>query len=131
MEAVKIVRLKSGEDIICYIEQVDKMNFIVREPMVVLTKQDFKNDKHVIMMNHWLPVPLIRHNEAFIMESEIITMLEPTSEFSSYYENSVNAMKQYLDSDTSSSDEEENTLSKEEMLMMLESVGPDSTEQIH
>ena len=131
MEAVKIVRLKSGEDIICYIEQVDKMNFIVREPMVVLTKQDFKNDKHVIMMNHWLPVPLIRHNEAFIMESEIITMLEPTSEFSSYYENSVNAMKQYLDSDTSSSDEEENTLSKEEMLMMLESVGPDSTELIH
>lgn len=131
MEAVKIVRLKSGEDIICYIEQVDKMNFIVREPMVVLTKQDFKNDKHVIMMNHWLPVPLIRHNEAFIMESEIITMLEPTSEFSSYYENSVNAMKQYLDSDTSSSDEEENSLSKEEMLMMLESVGPDSTELIH
>ena len=131
MEAVKIVRLKSGEDIICYIEQVDKMNFIVREPMVVLTKQDFKNDKHVIMMNHWLPVPLIRHNEAFIMESEIITMLEPTSEFSSYYENSVNAIKQYLDSDTSSSDEEENTLSKEEMLMMLESVGPDSTELIH
>ena len=131
MEAVKIVRLKSGEDIICYIEQVDKMNFIVREPMVVLTKQDFKNDKHVIMMNHWLPVPLIRHNEAFIMESEIITMLEPTSEFSSYYENSVNAMKHYLDSDTSSSDEEENSLSKEEMLMMLESVGPDSTELIH
>ena len=131
MEAVKIVRLKSGEDIICYIEQVDKMNFIVREPMVVLTKQDFKNDKHVIMMNHWLPVPLIRHNEAVIMESEIITMLEPTSEFSIYYENSVNAMKQYLDSDTSSSDEEENSLSKEEMLMMLESVGPDSTELIH
>jgi hypothetical protein len=131
MEAVKIVRLKSGEDIICYIEQVDKMNFIVREPMVVLTKQDFKNDKHVIMMNHWLPVPLIRHNEAIIVESEIITMLEPTSEFSSYYENSVNAMKQYLDSDTSSSDEEENSLSKEEMLMMLESVGPDSTELIH
>ena len=131
MEAVKIVRLKSGEDIICYIEQVDKMNFIVREPMVVLTKQDFKNDKHVIMMNHWLPVPLIRHNEAIIVESEIITMLEPTSEFSSYYENSVNAIKQYLDSDTSSSDEEENSLSKEEMLMMLESVGPDSTELIH
>jgi hypothetical protein len=131
MEAVKIVRLKSGEDIICYIEQVDKMNFIVREPMVVFTKQDFKNDKHVIMMNHWLPVPLIRHNEAIIVESEIITMLEPTSEFSNYYENSVNAMKQYLDSDTSSSDEEENSLSKEEMLMMLESVGPDSTELIH
>jgi hypothetical protein len=131
MEAVKILRLKTGEDIICYIEQVDKMNFIVREPMVVLTKQDFKNDKHVIMMNHWLPVSLIRHNEAFIMESEIITMLEPTSEFSTYYENSVDAMKQYQNFNTSSSSEEENSLSKEEMLMMLESVGPDTTELIH
>ena len=48
MEAVKIIRLKSGEDIIAYIEQVDKMNFIIREPMVVLSKQDFK--KHITII---------------------------------------------------------------------------------
>ena len=131
MEEVKIIRLKTGEDIIAYIEQVDKMNFIVREPMVVLTKQDFKNGKHIIMMDHWLPVPLIRHNEAFITESEIVTMLEPTSDFSEYYENAVSTMKQVLQFNTSSSDEEEKSLSREEMLMMLESVGPDISELIH
>jgi hypothetical protein len=131
MEAVKIIRLKSGEDIIAYIEQVDKMNFIIREPMVVLSKQDFKNGKHVIMMDHWLPVPLIRHNEAFITESEIVTMLEPTSDFSEYYENAVTNMKQILTFNTSSSDEEERNLTREEMLMMLEAVGPDTTELIH
>lgn len=132
MEAVKLIRLKTGEDIISYIEQVDKLNFIVREPMVVLTKQDNKNGKHIIMMDHWLPVPLIRHNEAFITESEIVTMLEPTSEFSEYYENAVNTMKQVLNFNTSSSNEEENSLlSREEMLMMLESVGPNTTELIH
>lgn len=132
MEAVKLIRLKTGEDIISYIEQVDKLNFIVREPMVVLTKQDNKNGKHIIMMDHWLPVPLIRHNEAFITESEIVTMLEPTSEFSEYYENAVNTMKQVLNFNTSSSNEEENSLlSREEMLLMLESVGPNTTELIH
>jgi hypothetical protein len=131
MEAVKLIRLKSGEDIIAYIEQVDKLNFVVREPMVVLSKQDLKNGKHIIMMDHWLPVPLIRHNEAFITESEIITMLEPTSDFSEYYENAVTNMKQILNFNTSSSDEEETNLSREEMLLMLESVGPNTTELIH
>ena len=128
MEAVKLIRLKSGEDIIAYIEQVDKLNFVVREPMVVLTKQDNRTNKHIIMMDHWLPVPLIRHNEAFITESEIVTMLEPISE---YYENAVTNMKQILTFNTSSSDEEERNLTREEMLMMLETVGPDTTELIH
>ena len=131
MEAVKLIRLKTGEDIISYIEQVDKLNFIVREPMVVITKMDNRNGKHIIMMDHWLPVPLIRHNEAFITEGEILTMLEPTSDFSEYYENAVNNMKQILEFNTSSSDEEEKSLSREEMLMMLESVGPNTTELIH
>ena len=131
MEAVKLIRLKSGEDIIAYIEQVDKLNFVVREPMVVLTKQDNRTNKHIIMMDHWLPVPLIRHNEAFITESEIVTMLEPTSDFSEYYENAVTNMKQILTFNTSSSDEEERNLTREEMLMMLETVGPDTTELIH
>ena len=131
MEAVKLIRLKSGEDIIAYIEQVDKLNFVVREPMVVLTKQDNRTNKHIIMMDHWLPVPLIRHNEAFITEGEIVTMLEPTSDFSEYYENAVTNMKQILTFNTSSSDEEERNLTREEMLMMLEAVGPDTTELIH
>jgi hypothetical protein len=131
MEAVKLIRLKSGEDIIAYIEQVDKLNFVIREPMVVLTKQDNRTNKHIIMMDHWLPVPLIRHNEAFITENEIVTMLEPTSDFSEYYENAVTNMKQILTFNTSSSDEEERNLTREEMLMMLEAVGPDTTELIH
>jgi hypothetical protein len=99
--------------------------------MVVLTKQDNRTNKHIIMMDHWLPVPLIRHNEAFITESEIVTMLEPTSDFSEYYENAVTNMKQILTFNTSSSDEEERNLTREEMLMMLEAVGPDTTELIH
>ena len=123
MEAIKILRLKSGEDIIAYLEQVDKLNFIVREPMVVLVKSDMKSGKQIIMMDHWLPAPLIKNNEAFITEGEIVTILEPTSEFSEYFENAVDAIHKAKTVEEDSSDEEE--LSKDLMTIMLDSVGPD------
>ena len=123
MEAVKLIRLKTGEDIISYIEQVDKLNFIVREPMVVITKMDNRNGKHIIMMDHWLPAPLIKNNEAFITEGEIVTILEPTSEFSEYFENAVDAIHKAKNVEEDSSNEEE--MSKDLMTMMLDSVGPD------
>ena len=41
MEAVKLIRLKTGEDIIAYIEQVDKINFIIR------TKKSEKNTNNI------------------------------------------------------------------------------------
>lgn len=123
MEAIKVLRLKSGEDIIAYLEQVDKLNFIVREPMVVLVKSDMKSGKQVILMDHWLPAPLIKHNEAFLTENEIVTILEPTSEFSDYFENAVDVIHRAKAVEEDSSDEEE--MSKDLMTMMLETVGPD------
>ena len=125
MEAVKVLRLKSGEDIIAYLERVDKLNFIIREPMVVLVKNDMKSGKQVILMDHWLPAPLIKNNEAFITESEIITILEPTSEFSEYFENAVDSIHKAKSVVENSSDSDEEEMSKDMMTMMLDSVGPD------
>ena len=125
MEAIKILRLKSGEDIITYLEQVDKLNFIVREPMVVLLKNDTRSGRQIIMMDHWLPAPLIQNNEAFITESEIVTILEPTSEFSEYFENAVNTIHKAKTVEEDSSEASEEEMSKDLMTMMLDSVGPD------
>lgn len=124
MEAVKVLRLKNGEDIIAYVEQVDKLNFILREPMLVLVKIDHRTSKQTILMDHWLPKPIIRHNEAFITENEILTMLEPTSEFSEYYENAVNTInKLKLEEDNQSATDIDDD--KQLMNMMLDTVGPD------
>jgi hypothetical protein len=125
MEAIKILRLKSGEDIIAYLEQVDKLNFIVREPMVVLLKSDVRSGKQIIMMDHWLPAPLIQNNEAFITESEIVTILEPTSEFSEYFEGAVDSIHKAKSVEEDSSEMNEEEMSKDLMTMMLDSVGPD------
>ena len=125
MEAIKILRLKSGEDIIAYLEQVDKLNFIVREPMVVLLKNDARSGKQIIMMDHWLPAPLIQHNEAFITENEIVTILEPTSEFSEYFENAVDSIQKAKSMGEELSNSDEEVMNQDLMTTMLELVGPD------
>lgn len=125
MEAVKIVRLKTGEDIITYLEQVDKLNFIVREPMVVMVKTDSRTGKQIIMMDHWLPVPLILHNEAFISEKEILTILEPTTEFSEYFENAIDTFAKTKSSSDETNNSNDGEFKNEMMNMMLDSVGPD------
>lgn len=125
MEAIKILRLKSGEDIIAYLEQVDKLNFIVREPMVVLLKSDARSGKQIIMMDHWLPAPLIQNNEAFITESEIVTILEPTSEFSEYFEGAVDTIHKAKSAEEETSNLDDEVMNQDMMTTMLEMVGPD------
>jgi hypothetical protein len=125
MEAIKILRLKSGEDIIAYLEKVDKLNFIVREPMVVLLKSDARSGKQIIMMDHWLPAPLIQNNEAFITECEIVTILEPTSEFSEYFEGAVDAIKKAKSAGEELSNSDDEVMNQDLMTTMLELVGPD------
>jgi hypothetical protein len=125
MEAVKIVRLKTGEDIITYLEQVDKLNFIVREPMIVMVKNDSRTGKQTVMMDHWLPVPLILHNEAFITEKEILTILEPTTEFSEYFENAIDAIAKTKSSSDETNNSNDGDFKSEMMNLMLDTVGPD------
>jgi hypothetical protein len=125
MEAVKVLRLKSGEDIITYLEQVDKLNFIVREPMVFMVKTNPKTGKDIVMMDHWLPAPLLKHNEAFLAENEIVTILEPTSEFSEYFEGAVNSIHKAKSMVEESSESNEEEMSQDLMTMMLDQVGPD------
>lgn len=125
MEAVKVLRLKTGEDIIAYLEQVDKLNFIVREPMVFMFKNNPKTGKDVVMMDHWLPVQLLKHNEAFLAENEIVTILEPTSEFSEYFENAVDSIHKAKSVVEELSESNEEEMSQELMTTMLDLVGPD------
>jgi hypothetical protein len=125
MEAVKVLRLKTGEDIIAYLEQVDKLNFIVREPMVFMFKNNPKTGKDIVMMDHWLPVQLLKHNEAFIAENEIVTILEPTSEFSEYFENAVDSIHKAKSVVEELSESNEEEMSQELMTTMLDLVGPD------
>jgi len=124
METIRILRLKNGEDIIAYIEEIDKFNFILREPMVVLVKFDNRTGRQTILIDNWLPKTVIRNNEALITESEILTMMEPTAEFSEYFETAIGSLNKES-SDGHLSDEMDIEANKHLMSMMLDTVGPD------
>jgi hypothetical protein len=130
MESVNILRLKSGEDIICYMEHYGHDEIVVRDAMVVFTKTDFKSGKQIIMLEHWLPIQLIKENETIIKQSEVVATMTPNSDFFEYYMNAVSVVKESLSSEgdeLSSSDDDE--LTPEDMRLILDAVGP--TNQMH
>jgi hypothetical protein len=130
METIKLLRLKSGEDIITYFEQVDRMNIILRNPMVVLVKNDTRSGRQIIMMDNWLPVPLIKTNEAFITEHLIVTAMEPSVEFSEYFENAVLSFNKADEEGGENLEIDNSEMSTETVHKMFDLVGPD-TSMIH
>lgn len=126
MESINLLRLKSGEDIICYMEHYGHDEIMVRDAMVVFIKMDMKNGKQIAMLDHWLPVSVIKENETIIKMSEVLAIMNPTPEFTEYFENSVEVIKQtkehFSDQELSSSDDDE--LTPEDMRLILDAVGP-------
>lgn len=126
MESINLLRLKSGEDIICYMEHYGHDEIVVRDAMVVFLKTDMKTGNQIAMLDHWLPISVIRENEVIVKMSEVLAIMNPTSEFTEYFENSVDTIKQIkeknLNQELSSSDDDE--LTPEDMKLILETVGP-------
>lgn len=130
MESINILRLKTGEDIICYMEHYGHDEVVVRDAMSIFLKMDMKTGKQNVMMDHWLPAPLIRENEAIIKMSEVLAVMQPTTDFTDYYENSIATIKKFKDnfSDTAPSSDDDG-LTADDMNLILEMVGP--TNQMH
>ena len=131
MESINLLRLKSGEDIICYMEHYGHDELAIRDAMVVFTKTDFKSGKQIIMLEHWLPIQLIQENVTVIKQSEVIASMVPNTAFTDYYVNAVSVVKQTLESsdedEPSSSNDDE--LTPEDMKLILDNVGPSN--QMH
>jgi hypothetical protein len=132
MEQVKLIRLKTGEDVISYIEDYEPGKKILRSPMAVLVKLDMKTGKQTVLMDHWLPITVIKENEAVIDDGEILTSVDPSSEFSEYYENAIEALdniKSFKSSNVSSSNEDE--LTEDDINLIMDTIGLVGSKTIH
>ena len=90
---IKIVRLKSGEDIIGNLAVVeDTIN--ICEPMSVSVVDEGRQQG--LVMAHWLPIQLIKKNEITIKSRDVLTVFDPNDEFAEYYENTVEKLKTIL-----------------------------------
>ena len=131
MESINILRLKTGEDIICYMEHYGHDEIVVRDAMMVFMKMDYKVGKQLVQLEHWLPVQIIKENETIIKSSDVMAIINPSNEFVDYYTNAVSVIKQVkmeLDTDTTQSSDDDK-LSTEDMNLILDMVGPSN--QMH
>ena len=69
---IKIIRLQSGEDIIAdYLADEEGDTVLLDKPMHIILKR-LPNGKSVMMMMPWLPVEIIKDNEAIVYQSDIL-----------------------------------------------------------
>jgi hypothetical protein len=96
MENIKIIRLKNGEDIVGQVINSSGIidSYDVIEPMTV--DIDYRGKEAGLIMNHWLPVQLVKTNEAVISKSDILCFVEPTDAFCEYYTNTVEKIHDLL-----------------------------------
>ena len=92
---IRIVRLTTGEDIICSIEgDATSSKLKMLEPMSVGIHES--HNQMGLVMRHWLPVQLIKKNEVTIVAKDIMTVFEPNEDLKEYYLNTVEKISNLL-----------------------------------
>jgi hypothetical protein len=99
MHDIKLVRLRSGEDIIStYKEDAETEMVQLKDPMVVMFKR-LPTGASMMMISPWLPVELIENNTATIYTDDILTVVEPKEILINHYVRMVNDLNKYMDQD--------------------------------
>ena len=88
--AVKILRLNDGEDIITSY-QVDETSktIVMHNPMTLFFKR-LSEGKSIVMLSPWLPLELVDNNTAKIECHQVLSIVDPKKTLIEYYNNSVN-----------------------------------------
>lgn len=131
MHNVKIIRMQTGEDIMASLvgEEHDE-TVLLTDPMRLIFRR-MPTGQTVLMMMPWLPIELIKDNNALIYNTDIITIIDPKESMIQYYDNLVT--KTTLEMEKSESmieqllkeqenEEEEEEYSMEELTNFLEEV---------
>jgi hypothetical protein len=92
---IQIVKLKNGENLIANVSVIDG-NYLLEEPMEFDVFESGQNAGN-LMMKHWLPVALVKKNEAKIQGIDILSVLEPDEEFCEYYLNTIEKIKRLVE----------------------------------
>ena len=112
---IKIVRLQSGEDIIAnYLEDEENDTVLLDKPMHIILKR-LPNNKTVMMMMPWLPVELIKENEAILYASDILSVFEPREDLIEHYDSVLNQFEEALNSMEDDDEEDIDDGNDEEM----------------
>lgn len=116
---IKIVRLQSGEDVMAqYYADEENGTVMLDNPMHIIFKR-IPTGQTIMMMMPWLPIELIKENNAMIYDSDILTIIDPREDLIEYYGNVVLHAKERMENpvdyfSTEDDDEEEDEFENEE-----------------
>jgi hypothetical protein len=94
MDNVKLIRLKSGEDIIGNVINADNGYYNIEIPMAV--DVEYRGKQAGLVMRHWLPLQLIKNNAVEIADNDIMFFMEPSDDFCEYYMHTVERIHELL-----------------------------------
>jgi hypothetical protein len=104
---IKIVRLQSGEDVMAdYHADEENGTVLLDNPMHIIFKR-IPSGQTVMMMMPWLPIELIKENNAIIYDSDILTIIEPKDDLINYYGQIVMSAQEKMQNETNIFGEED------------------------
>jgi hypothetical protein len=114
---IKIVRLQSGEDVMAdYHADEENGTVLLDNPMHIIFKR-ISSGQTVMMMMPWLPIELIKENNAIIYDSDILTIIEPKDDLINYYGQIVMSAQEKMENSTNffgdDEDEDEEEIQEE------------------
>jgi hypothetical protein len=81
--------MQTGEDIMAsMIGEEESETVLLTDPMRLIFRR-MPTGQTILMMLPWLPVELIKDNNALVYNSDIITIVEPKDSMIEYYDNLV------------------------------------------
>jgi SAM-dependent MidA family methyltransferase len=87
----QIIKLQNGTDLIANVTATSLDRITLEEPMEF--QIDYRGKDTGLIMNHWLPVQLVKRNSVEIFTKDVLSILDPDEEFCEYYINTVSRIK--------------------------------------
>jgi hypothetical protein len=94
MEDIKILKLVTGEDIICKFIKISTESYAVMNPMVIAIK--YKGNSSNLVMAHWLPVEIIKKNEMLMHPRDILAIVDPIDDVAEYYDTMIENLNKMM-----------------------------------
>ena len=93
---IRLVRMKTGEDIIGFVTDLSESKFNIHSPMMIDVATDMKTGQQSFVMKSWLPHQLYKDAHVDIWTNDTLFITEAKDEFVEYYEMMVKKIEQYL-----------------------------------
>jgi len=94
MFSTQIIKLYNGEDLIANVDlTITGTSYTLEEPMRFFV--DYRNNNSLVMQ-HYLPVQLVKTNKVSIKDKDILAMVDPDDEFIDYYYHTIEKIKRLM-----------------------------------